>query len=477
MKRSLISAAAFILCLGNAGAKVVLPQIFSDGMVLQQNSEVRIWGHASGKTVTCTASWMETALTAPVKDNCFEITLSTPDGSSEKREVTISDSGSEVKLSDILVGEVWICSGQSNMEMTVRGYTRQPIHGAMQTIAEAGRYSGKVRMFTVARTESEKRKFSPKGSWADATPETVMDMSATAWWFARTLADNTGVPVGIISASRSASKIEAWMPESLLKEKFGYDTEKINSDTSIRGIHKCGLYYNGMLAPVSGYGARGFLWYQGESNCSNAETYHLLMQGMVEDWRSRWNDPEGKMPFIYVQIAPYSHNGSADGFDAPKLVEAQLKALELIPNCAMVSTTDVGEKDCIHPSRKDVIGQRAAVEALRLAYGMKLPDAAGIRLRLESTAGNKAILSYDNAGYGLLPADGPVLGFEVAGEDRVFHPAQAAVLAAKNRIMVSSPQVDRPVAVRYAFHNFMESNLSNTLGYPAFPYRSDGWPL
>jgi len=477
MKKTLLFILTFLLGAGIAAAKVVLPPVFSDNMVLQQRSNVKIWGRAGGRTVTCQASWLSEPVTATVREKAFELSLPTPQGSYMPRTVVIKDADSEVSMNNVLIGDVWICSGQSNMEMTMRGYSRQPVHNALQSILESGRYGDRIHIFTVARTECDRPKTAVRGSWKPASPESVPTTSATAYHFAVAMADALDVPVGIITASRSSSNIETWMPKSLLAERFGYDVEKINSDPNIRGIYKCGFYYNGMLVPLFGYGAKGFLWYQGESNRKNADKYHLLMQAMVEDWRNNWGDTGNEMPFVYVQIAHYAYDNDLDGLAAPRVFEAQQKALELIPNSAMVVTSDIGERNCIHPSRKDVIGMRAAVEALRLAYGMHIPDTGGVRLRLESVAGNKAILSYENAEYGLLPSEDPVLGFEVAGDDRVFHPAEANILGAKSRIMVSSPEVARPMAVRYAFRNFIESNLTNTLGYPAFPYRSDDWPL
>lgn len=477
MRKSTLFILAFLLCVGIADAKVVLPPVFSDNMILQQQSEVKIWGRAGGRTVACQASWLSEPVTVTVREKAFELSLPTPHGSFAAQTVVIKDSDSEVTLNNVLIGDVWVCSGQSNMEMTMRGYSRQPVHNALQSILESARYEDRVHIFTVARTESDKPKAVARGSWKPASPESVTTTSATAWYFAKALADAVDVPIGIITASRSSSNIETWMPKSLLAERFGYDVEKINSDPNIRGIYKCGFYYNGMLVPLFGYGAKGFLWYQGESNRKNADKYHLLMQAMVEDWRSNWGDTKNTMPFIYVQIAHYAYDNDPDGLAAPRVFEAQQKALALIPNSAMVVTSDVGERNCIHPSRKDVIGARAAVEALRLAYGIRIPDTGGVRLHLESVAGNKAILSYENAEYGLLPSEGPVLGFEVAGEDSVFHPAEANILGSKARIMVSSPEVSRPVAVRYAFRNFIENNLTNTFGYPAFPYRSDDRPL
>ena len=477
MRNIALSILAFLVCAGIADAKVVLPPIFSDNMVLQQQNEVKIWGRASGRIVTCQASWLSEPVSATVREKAFELLLPTPQGSFAAQTVVIQDSDSEIILNNVLIGDVWICSGQSNMEMTMRGYSRQPVHNALQSILESGRYEDRVHIFTIARTESDKPKAVARGSWKPASPESVTTTSATAWYFAKSLADAVDVPIGIITASRSSANIETWMPKSLLAERFGYDVEKINSDPNIRGIYKCGFYYNGMIVPIFGYRAKGFLWYQGESNRKNADKYHLLMQAMVEDWRSNWGDTKNEMPFIYVQIAHYAYDNAPDGLAAPKVFEAQQKALNLIPNSAMVVTSDVGEKNCIHPSRKDIIGQRAAIEALRLGYGMRIPDTGGVRLQIESVAGNKIILSYKNAEYGLLPSEGKVLGFEIAGEERIFYIAEANILGAKSKIIVSSPEVSKPIAIRYAFRNYIECNLQNTLGYPAFPYRSDDWEL
>ena len=476
MKRILLLLLPLTVFATESQAKVLLPNLFSDNMVLQQCSQTTIWGYATGKQITLKTSWSDESLTAPVQDGKWSLRLPTPKGSYQPHTLSFRDENSETSLNNVLIGEVWICSGQSNMEMTLRGFSQQPVAGAMQAVMEASRYRNRIHMLQVGRKEADTPRSSFRGRWVVSTPETALTTSATAYYFARTLADVLDVPIGIITTSRSSAKIEAWMSQEILAQKFGYDVQKINADPNIRGISKCGLLYNGMLVPLFGFPARGFLWYQGESNRDNPEIYPQLMQEMVADWRKQWNDTENDMPFIYVQIAPYAYENNALGLDAPRVVEAQSKALTLIPNSAMVVTTDIGEEKCIHPSRKDIIGKRAASEALRIAYGIQIPDASGIRMKKVEFAGGKALVSFENASYGLLPVDENLTGFEIAGADRVFYPAEAHILRAKPTVMVSSPHVPEPVAVRYAFRNYTPSNLRNTLGWPAYPFRTDDWP-
>lgn len=464
----LLALLAFPLC--EMQARVLLPALFSDNMVLQQNSASAIWGQASGNKVTITADWLDEAVEAPVTKGKWKALLPTPAASCEPHAIRIADNNSETVIENVLIGEVWICSGQSNMEMTMRGFYQQEISGAFEQALKASLYKDKVRAITVERYESETPRGAFRGRWIVPDPQSVMGISATAWYFASSLSDMIGVPVGIICASRSSSKIEAWMPKELLAAEFGYDVEKINSDPSIRGISKCGLLYNGMLAPVMGYAARGFLWYQGESNRDNPEIYPQLMSAMVSQWRKQWGDHKAAMPFIYVQIAPYSY-GDPDGLSVPEIVEAQLEAARMIDNSAIVATTDIGSESRIHPAAKDVVGRRAAVEACRKAYSTDIPDASGMTMSGAEFAGGKVFVTFGNAGYGLKDND-DIKGFELAGEDGVFHKADAEIYKGKPMVVVSSDKVKKPVEVRYAYRNYIESNLENTLGYPAYPFRA-----
>lgn len=452
-------------------AKVLMPAVFSDNMVLQQQSDVAVWGRANGKTVTVTADWLPEPLSAAVENGKWKLRLPTPAASFESHTLRISDKNSEVLIKGILIGEVWICSGQSNMEMTLRGFSQQPVNGAFEQVAKAACYRNKVRAVRVDRKEAEKPRESFRGQWTVPDPQSILGISATAWYFASSLSDMLNVPVGIITTSRSSSNIEAWMPKEILAGKFSYDVEAINSDPDIRGIYKCGLLYNGMLAPVMGYTAKGFLWYQGESNRNNSGIYASLMNEMVKNWRSRWGDEKDEMPFIFTQIAHYAYDNNVDGLDVPGLVDAQTAALKMIPNSAMVATTDVGEETCIHPSGKDVIGKRAAVEACRKAYAIDVPEASGMAVEKVDFAGSKVFVTFTNASYGLLPASKAVEGFELLGTDGKVYSAHAEVVKNKPVVVLSAPGLAEPVEVRYVYKNYMKGTLMNTLGYPAYPFR------
>lgn len=454
-----------------AEAKVLMPALFSDNMVLQQNTSAAIWGMASGNKVTLHPDWMKEPVEVKVEKGKWRAEIKTPPASFDPHTIKISDNNSEVVIENVLVGEVWICSGQSNMEMTMRGFTGQPINGALEQAVNAACYKNRVRAITVDRKESEKPRGAFRGRWVLPDAQTMTGISATAWYFAEALTRMTDVPVGIITTSRSSSKIEAWMPKELLAEKFSYDVDAINADPDIRGIAKCGLLYNGMLAPVMGYAAKGFLWYQGESNRGDSGTYPELMSEMVRDWRSKWGDKDNSMPFIYVQIAHYAYDNDPEGFSVPEIVGAQLKALDLIPNSSMVTTTDIGEELCIHPASKDVIGRRAAIEACRTAYSINIPDASGMKVSDVDFAGGKVLVTFDNASYGFSPAPEGLTGFELADSAGKTVKADAVFVKNKPVVIVSSPEVPEPVEVRYAYRNFVRSNLVNTLGYPAYPFR------
>ncbi len=303
------------------------------------------------------------------------------------------------------------------------------------------------------------------------SPETALRMSAAAYFFARSLTQALDVPVGIVSTSWGGSKIEAWMDPASLAE-LGYDVAKINADPKIEPRAKCGLLYNGLVAPVAGFAARGFVWYQGESNRKEAPRYARLMERMAAYWRAQWGDTRARMPFLYVQIAPHAYKGAGDT-DAALLVEAQSDALDRIPNAAMVSTTDLGSETCIHPPHKRPIGERLAAAALVRAYSSKLPDALAVRFAGAEFADGKALVRFDNARLGLSAPGGTVTGFELAGQDGRFHPATARIVASKPEVELSSPEVPAPVAVRYSFRNFAPGNLRNSLGMPVIPFRTD----
>lgn len=454
-----------------AEAKVTLPALFGDNMVLQQQCEVRIWGASDCGEVALWTSWSDETIRTEVRDGRWEIAVRTPAGSYEPQTLTVGDADSETTLRNVLVGEVWICSGQSNMYMPLRGYTGQPVGDALPTVLEAGEYRDRIRMITLPKRDAETPQRDFEGHWEVPAPETALRMSATAYFFARALTRALDTPVGIVSTSWGGSKIEAWLDPASLAE-LGYDVERINADPKLDPRTQCSRIYNGLIAPVAGFAARGFVWYQGEANRRNPARYARLMERLAACWRAQWSDAKNRMPFLYVQIAPYDYKNAA-GTDAALLVEAQSDALELIPNAAMVSTTDVGDEHCIHPARKRPVGERLAAAALVKAYGRKMPDALAVRFVGAEFADGKAVVRFDNARYGLTPQNEAVAGFELAGADGIFHPATGRIVTSKPIVEVTSPEVAEPTAVRYSFRNYAPGNLSNTLGMPVIPFRTD----
>ena len=472
MKRIITLGIVLLASVMPAAGKVDVASIFSDGMVLQQQCKVRIRGISDCKTVEIIPSWGETQL-VKVHDGRWEASIETPAASYEKQTLTCKDSDSQIVFDDLLIGEVWICSGQSNMYMPLRGYSGQPVAGSFETALEAPRYADRIRMITLPKRAAETPQSDFEASWTVPTPQTALAMSATAYFFAKTLTEALDLPVGIVSTSWGGSAIEAWMSPDDLRE-MGYDVERINTDPKIEERRQCSKLYNGLIAPVEGFAARGFVWYQGESNLKTADRYAEQMERMVRFWREKWSDKQARMPFIYVQIAPYE-NKHADDIDAALLMEAQIDASERIANSHIVCTTDTGEKSCIHPSDKQTVGRRIAAQALRRSYGVKLPDDAveGVRFERAEFANGQATVTFRNAKYGLTPQGEAIAGFELAGADGIFHPAEGRIVKSRPQVTVTSPEVPEPVAVRYAFRNFIPTNLHNTLGQAVLPFRSD----
>ncbi|MDE6711291.1 MAG: sialate O-acetylesterase [Alistipes sp.] len=469
MKRILV---LLFLAVGFAAqAKVGVPAIFGDNMVLQQQSQVRIWGTSDAREVVVETSWSDKEFHAPVEEGRWQLVLPTPAAGYEPQEVILRDADSESVLRNVLIGEVWICSGQSNMYMPLRGYTGQPVDEALPAILEATEYRDRIRMITLPKREAATPQYDFEGKWEVPAPETALRMSATAYFFARALTRALDVPVGIVSTSWGGSKIEAWMDPASLTE-LGYDVEKINADPKTDARSRCGLIYNGLIAPIAGYTARGFAWYQGEANRRTPAHYARLMERMVAYWRGQWGDRSDRMPFLYVQIAPYDYKDAA-GTDAAQLVEAQSDALDRIPNAAMIATTDIGNEHCIHPGRKRPVGERLAAAALVKAYKRKLPDALAVRFAGVEFGEGKTVVRFDNARLGLTPQTAEVTGFELAGKDGRFYPATGRIVTSKPIVEVTSPEVAEPAAVRYSFHNYAPGNLANTLGMPAIPFRTD----
>ena len=452
--------------------KVRLPAVVGDNMVLQQQCAANLWGWTDpGKTVTVTPSWDQKnySATADNKGN-WMVKVNTPKAGGPYT-ITVSD-GEPLTIENVLVGEVWVCSGQSNMEMPVKGYPGQPTDQGLISILESGKYSNKIRFITAPRRPSDKPETDMEAQWMIASPATTPECSATAYFFAKNLTDILGVPVGIITSSWGGSRIEPWMDMKTASTIEGLDMAT-RTDPSRPANQRIAQLYNGLIWPIKNFTAKGFLWYQGESNRSNYQQYPALMTAMVNLWRQIWNAPE--MPFYYVQIAPYRNEGRND-ISGPLLIEAQLKALKMIPHSGMIPTTDIGNEFCIHPAQKDIVGLRLANLALVDTYGFTSVPATGPIMKEVKFEKGKAIVTFDYAPNGLSPINRPIEGFELAGADKVFYPATGKVSKSRNSVEVSCKEVPEPVAVRYAFRNYMDGlTLENNYSFPAFPFRSDTW--
>ncbi|MBO4340394.1 MAG: endonuclease/exonuclease/phosphatase family protein [Bacteroidales bacterium] len=474
--RILVLSAIFLAaaCIGSQ-AKVKLPSIFSDNMVFQQNTKAAVWGWTDpGRKVTIKASWSSAKVMATAdSDGKWIARIQTPP-SGGPYDVTISD-GEKTVLKNVLVGEVWFCSGQSNMEMPMRGFRNQPVEGAAEIIMSA-KPETQIRMCTVKRKASLSPVYDCEGSWKENTPEAVSATSATAYWFALKVHQMLGVPVGLLISEWGASTIETWMDRETISTLFPgeFDLSFLDGKDLPKKKHQtpCTLF-NGQISPLIPFTFKGMLWYQGESNRYRPDQYVRLQKEYVSMMRRLFENPDA--PFYYVQIAPYRQEGE-DDFTSGYFCEAQQKSLELIPHSGMATTTDVGECGCIHPRRKKEVGDRLAYHALINDYGFKgidpvAPSYGGVKFE-----GGKAVVTMKTDGMGLAPWGADITGFELSGADMRFHPASARLKDVKT-VVVSSPSVPEPVAVRYCFRNWSEGNLRSNWGIPAGPFRSDDWPL
>lgn len=451
--------------------KPVLPEILSDGMVLQQNSRVNIWGKAErGKTVEVKPCWSKTAVRVTVDNTGNWIAvIETPEASFTPRTITISD-GEEVVLEDILIGEVWLASGQSNMEMPLNGFWNNPIMNANETIALSGQYPA-IRFVTIPKTPSFEPLESVEGHWQVCNPANSPGFSATAFFFAEMLHKSMNVPVGIIVSSWGGTRVEGWINREILET---YPDVDLNEE-AVNKLHPMArplLMYNGMIHPLTNYVIKGFIWYQGESNVGAHQVYAERLHNMVTLWRKQWNNPE--LPFYYVEIAPFEY-GNANDTGAAYLREAQFKAQKLISHSGMISTNDLVEPyelRNIHPRNKTDVGKRLAFMALNKTYGYERVAAHGPEYHSMEIRDGKVIVSFDHANEGFNRTDG-IEGFEIAAEDGQFLPAQAIVRDGK--VEVYREGVDQPVAARYCFKNFQTGNLAGIRELPVVPFRTDSF--
>ena len=473
MKKIVTLLGLFIIVSQSVWAKITLPDIISDNMVLQQNTNIKLWGRATPKSVVkVKTSWQqrELSVTADTSGKWI-ISISTPKASFISQTITLSDKDDKITLQNVLIGEVWLVSGQSNMEMPLNGFGNNPILGGNETILKSGRYKG-VRFATIPKTAAYEPQETCTGKWKESNPENAPWFSATAYHFAIIISEVLEVPVGIISASWGGSRVESWINREILSTypDIKLTKEAIEAETEWK---RPLVMYNAMIYPLKDYAIAGFLWYQGESNVGLHNTYSQRLADMVQLWRENWN--LGELPFYFVELAPFSYGEDKDGIYGALLREAQYKAQFIIPNSAMISTNDLVEEYehlNIHPRNKTEVGKRLAYLALVQTYKVNGIEARGPEYKEMVIDEDKITLSFNNTHNGFNRLDG-IIGFEVAGEDGVFFPATAWVNGSKMTISVQSNKVKKPVSVRYCFKNFQIGNLMNTRELPMVPFRTD----
>ena len=446
-----------------AHAEVRLPSLFDDDMVLQRGEAVPIWGwEAPGTEVTVVFRGQRKQATANAS-GYWKVAL---DEMQAGGSFTMTVAGQDtVRLSGVLVGEVWIASGQSNMWWPLRDTER-----GEEAIATAGDHP-QVRLFEVAHRTAQTPQRNVHGVWKESTSATVAEFSAIGYFFARRLQEELGVPVGIVSSNWGGTPVEAWMPrDALAATTEGQLLLTYWQGRSDLSKNEAAGLYNGMIAPLIPYALRGMLWYQGESNVERAWQYRTLFPRMIESWRRTWG--QGSFPFYFVQIAPYSGYGTAEA--AAELRAAQLGTLLSVPNTGMAVTMDIGNPQDIHPRNKRDVARRLVRWVRAKTYGHDDVVYSGPIYESMEVEGDTIRIHFDHVGSGLRVQGDSLTHFTIAGEGGPFHEATAAVDG--RTVVVHSRTVEEPVAVRYAWSNDAEPNLFNAAGLPASPFRTDQRP-
>ncbi len=493
-------------------AEVTLPRVIGSNMVLQRNIEVPIWGWAApGEEITITLSAeaegvepVSTATAIADAEGNWQVKLP---AMAAGGPYTLRVKGSNtLELTNVLFGEVWVCSGQSNMQWSV--------NASKDNEAEiAAAMYPKIRLFYIPRVPSGLLQKDVEADWYETSPETIPNFSAVAYYFGRKLYKNLDVPIGLINTSWGGTRIEPWTPpigfagvpalvsinkevEDIQANYLAQLPEKMNAiEAWIADTRKAletgaqltqmpdnthplahqqrpTALYNGMVHPIVPYGIRGALWYQGESNLREGMLYHEKMKALINGWREVWG--QGDFPFYFVQLAPFNYGGrNASPFFLPQIWEAQIATLAL-PNTGMAVTTDIGNLRDIHPRNKQDVGRRLALWALAKDYGRDDVTYSGPLYKAMAVEGNAIRLTFDHVGSGLTARDEkPLTWFQIAGEDKEFVEAKAIIDG--DTVVVSSDALANPVAVRFGWHQSAEPNFINKEGLPASPFRTDSW--
>jgi sialate O-acetylesterase len=465
MKKLIIMAAVLALLATAAGAAVLPAALFSDNAVLQQGIAAPVWGAAdSGEKVT--VKFQDQEVSTVAKDGKWMVRLAPlKAGGPYKMSITGSNT---IELSNILVGEVWVCSGQSNMQFGLESAANGP-----EAVAAAT--SPTIRLFSVPLKTSYTPVADAKASWQLCSPEAAKKFTAVGYFFGRDLNKTLSVPVGLINSSWGGTFAEAWTSPDGFKSLPGYapwiaDENAKKPD----GPNHPSVLYNAMINPLIPYAIKGAIWYQGESNAGAAFKYRTLFPTMIKSWRDAWG--QGNFTFLFVQLAPFQAIKTEPQESAwAELREAQLLTTKTCPKTGMAVITDVGSPTNIHPTQKEPVGARLALAARKIAYGQDIVFSGPIYKGMKR-GGGSITLYFDNVGGGLVAKDGELTGFAIAGSDSKFVNATAKIVDG-NKVIVNSPSVGSPVAVRYAWADCPVVNLFNKEDLPASPFRTDDFAM
>ncbi|GAB5472955.1 MAG: sialate O-acetylesterase [Maribacter sp.] len=439
-------------------ATITVSTIFNDHMVLQRNDKVMIWGWGDlNEAVSITTSWNNRTYTTKVPlSTKWQVLIDTPDAGGPYT-ISIKGASNEIVLDDLLIGEVWLCSGQSNMEWSATN----GIDDADAEIQAANHPD--IRFFTVHKRTSESEQDHVYGKWEACTPEAMRTFSATAYFFARRLQAELKVPIGLVDTAWGATSAEVWTPTSVF-DANGYlekQAEKLNEN--IWAPITPSILYNGMIHPIHHFKIAGALWYQGESNVANATSYQELFSSMITEWRQRWGYD---FPFYYVQIAPFNYDTPENG----AVVRDEQRRTLSLPNTGMVVVSDICTVDDIHPTNKQDVGLRLANLALKKNYGVFDGTVSGPLFKEFKISGQQVEVFFEHS-EGLYASEKTLDHFELAGADDIFHPAKARIK--NDKVLLSSKMVKSPKRIRYAWSNTALANLFNRSGLPASCFISD----
>ena len=465
MKKLLSLTVCLLFVLSQIMAQLSVPSFFSDHMVLQREKPINIWGTASaGERISVTLGNAQKS-TRTDKNGKWSVSLP-PMQAGGPYTLNVKSLKQTLSFTDILIGEVWICSGQSNMEFRLRSANH-----ATEEVAAAN--YPQIRSFNVIQEMGHTPKADLKGKWEVCSPASASDFSAVGYFFVRELYQKLNIPIGFINSSWGGTDIEPWISGEYLRKLPAF-AEKVDSVASLPLTEKVSPHagtalYNAMIHPIKQFTIKGTIWYQGESNLNNPQVYKRLFPAMVRSWRKEWN--QGEFPFYYVQIAPYDYGRkNADKTEAAEIRQVQLECLKEIPNAGMVVTADIGNRTCVHPSDKESVGKRLALWALAKTYQRSGTPYSGPLYKSFTIDKEKIIVEFDYAEMGMTSYDREIVGFEIAGKDGIYYPAKAVLFDNKTKVMLTSDQVPEPVGVKYGFRNYQPLNLFSNFGLPASPF-------